>query len=227
MQITRKPYIIAIALFIFLLISTLPLTPQTRIVVTTDRDTIKNVSVETPKLPLIARLFPPSIGKGAYTIKVEVSKNGIVVFNSTLKDVAEKIFHSYSKKVKFAKITGPSSKFPNQKVGLKHVVKDKDIVEDLINESEQGFDLCKSTLKSISNMRNNLVIMLSNRLNKTISTLTILTVIITIPAAISGIYGMNLRLPLQQNPFAFFYILGFIIVSWTLFFVYFKARRII
>lgn len=49
--------------------------------------------------------------------------------NSTLKDVAEKILHGYSKKVKYAKITGPSSKFPEQKVGLSHIVKDKDVVE--------------------------------------------------------------------------------------------------
>ena len=49
--------------------------------------------------------------------------------NSTLQDVAEKILHGYSKKVKYAIITGPSCKFPNQKIGLKHVVKDKDIVE--------------------------------------------------------------------------------------------------
>tara|TARA_Y100000034_G_scaffold119741_1_gene161833 strand:- start:6034 stop:6951 length:918 start_codon:yes stop_codon:yes gene_type:complete len=49
--------------------------------------------------------------------------------NSTLKDVAEKILHGYSKKVKYAKITGPSAKFKEQKIGLKHVVKDKDVVE--------------------------------------------------------------------------------------------------
>jgi len=53
----------------------------------------------------------------------------VLHLNSTLEDVAEKILHSFSKKVKYAKITGPSSKFKNQKVGLKHVVKDKDIVE--------------------------------------------------------------------------------------------------
>lgn len=49
--------------------------------------------------------------------------------NSTLKDLAEKILHGYSKKVKYAKVTGPSAKFKDQKVGLKHFVKDKDIVE--------------------------------------------------------------------------------------------------
>ncbi len=49
--------------------------------------------------------------------------------NSTLKDVAEKILHGFSKNIKQARITGPSSKFPNQKVGLDHIVKDKDIIE--------------------------------------------------------------------------------------------------
>jgi|TARA_Y100000034_G_scaffold136471_1_gene213107 hypothetical protein len=49
--------------------------------------------------------------------------------NSTLSDVAEKILHGFSKKVKYAKVSGPSSKFLGQKVGLKHVLKDKDTVE--------------------------------------------------------------------------------------------------
>lgn len=53
----------------------------------------------------------------------------ILLPGSTLQDLAEKILHGYSKKVKYAKITGPSSKFIDQQVGLKHVVKDKDVVE--------------------------------------------------------------------------------------------------
>jgi ribosome-interacting GTPase 1 len=53
----------------------------------------------------------------------------VMHLNSTLKDVAEKIYKGFSLKVKEAKVTGPSSKFPNQKIGLSHVLKDKDIVE--------------------------------------------------------------------------------------------------
>ena len=49
--------------------------------------------------------------------------------DSTLEQVAEKILHGYSKRVKYAKIWGPSSKFSGQKIGLKHVVKDKDTIE--------------------------------------------------------------------------------------------------
>jgi len=43
--------------------------------------------------------------------------------------VAEKILHGFSKQVKETKIWGPSSKFAGQKVGLKHKLKDLDVVE--------------------------------------------------------------------------------------------------
>lgn len=49
--------------------------------------------------------------------------------NSTISDVAEKILKGFSKKIKQTRIWGPSSKFPGQIVGLKHKVKDLDIVE--------------------------------------------------------------------------------------------------
>ena len=49
--------------------------------------------------------------------------------NSTVKDIAEKIFHGFSLKIKETKIWGPSSKFPKQKVGLSHILKDLDVVE--------------------------------------------------------------------------------------------------
>lgn len=49
--------------------------------------------------------------------------------NSTVKDVAESILKGLSRKIKETRITGPSSKFSNQRVGLNHKLKDKDIVE--------------------------------------------------------------------------------------------------
>lgn len=47
---------------------------------------------------------------------------------STIKNLAEKIFPK-NIQIKEIKLTGPSSKFPNQKVGIEHILKDKDIVE--------------------------------------------------------------------------------------------------
>lgn len=49
--------------------------------------------------------------------------------DSRVIDVAEKILKGFSKNVKDTKIWGPSSKFAGQKVGLKHELKDLDIVE--------------------------------------------------------------------------------------------------
>ena len=49
--------------------------------------------------------------------------------NSLVRDVAEKIFHGLSSQIKETRITGPSGKFPNQVVGLKHKLKDMDVVE--------------------------------------------------------------------------------------------------
>ena len=49
--------------------------------------------------------------------------------NSTVENVAEKILKGMSKKIKKAKIWGPSSKFAGQPVGLEHVLKDKDTLE--------------------------------------------------------------------------------------------------
>jgi uncharacterized protein len=48
---------------------------------------------------------------------------------STIENVAEKILKGFSKKVKTIRIWGPSSKFPGQQVGLKHKLKDLDVVE--------------------------------------------------------------------------------------------------
>jgi len=49
--------------------------------------------------------------------------------DSTIKDIAEKILKGFSAKIKQTKIWGPSSKFSGQIVGLKHKLKDLDIVE--------------------------------------------------------------------------------------------------
>lgn len=55
----------------------------------------------------------------------------VLVRGSSVKDVAESILKGFSARVKETKLTGPSSKFPNQKVGLNHKLKDLDIVEFL------------------------------------------------------------------------------------------------
>ena len=71
----------------------------------------------------VVRVYTKEPGK-ARTNEPIVLKAG-----STVKDVAESILKGFSKKVKETRLTGPSGKFSNQKVGLNHRVKDLDVVE--------------------------------------------------------------------------------------------------
>jgi uncharacterized protein len=71
----------------------------------------------------VIRVYTKEPGKKA-------SKDPIVLSaGSRVRDVAEKILKGFSKRIKETRLTGPSGKFSNQRVGLKHVCKDKDVVE--------------------------------------------------------------------------------------------------
>jgi len=108
---------------------------------------------------------------------------------------------------------------------IKLIDDDKEQMEDLKIEARQGLDLCRASLKKISNLRNHLEVTLSNRLNKLITALTVFTILITVPAAISGIYGMNIALPLQNSQFIFYYILAAIVAIWGAFIFYLKHKN--
>jgi len=69
------------------------------------------------------RIYTKEPGKSPAKLPVVLPKG------STVRDVAESILKGFSQKVKETRITGPSSKFPNQRVGLNHKLKDLDIVE--------------------------------------------------------------------------------------------------
>jgi len=61
--------------------------------------------------------------------KQKSDKPAVLKSGATIYDVAESIFKGFSKQVKETRLTGPSGKFSNQRVGMNHVCKDMDIVE--------------------------------------------------------------------------------------------------
>jgi len=71
----------------------------------------------------VIRVFTKEPGKPKTNLPIVLPEN------STVKDAAEYIRKRFSKQVKETRLTGPSSKFPNQRVGLSHKLKDLDIIE--------------------------------------------------------------------------------------------------
>lgn len=61
--------------------------------------------------------------------------------------------------------------------------------------------------------------------NNNIGVLTILTVIIWIMTMISGIYGMNIPLPWQEHPWAFLFLMGFMLLLAMVTILVFKRKK--
>ena len=62
----------------------------------------------------------------------------------------------------------------------------------------------------------------SNDINDTINLLTIVTIFISIPTLITSFYGMNINLPMQNNPSLLLYLGGIIVF---IYFILFRALR--
>ncbi|HRZ86012.1 MAG TPA: magnesium transporter CorA family protein [Candidatus Paceibacterota bacterium] len=104
---------------------------------------------------------------------------------------------------------------------------DKELIEDLIIDMNQTSEMTNLSLKTISNMRSYYSTTVSNKLNDTITLLTILTVFLNVPLIITGIYGMNIALPLQNNYHVISILLSIVVVVWIVLFIFFKIKKVI
>jgi magnesium transporter len=86
---------------------------------------------------------------------------------------------------------------------------DEDIVEDLLLNNEQSIEAIRSNLRSVSNIRDAYSAISTNNLNRTITLLTLATVVIALPNVFFGMYGMNIKLPFQGSAIAYPLIVGF------------------
>lgn len=92
---------------------------------------------------------------------------------------------------------------------------DVEFMEDLVIDNGQLIDSARSVLKTIQNVRSATEAILANNLNTTIKTLTIMTILLTIPTIVASLYGMNVELPFGDYKYAFGGVLAVIIASVT------------
>lgn len=109
----------------------------------------------------------------------------------------------------------PTNAWLNQVTGgnfMQLYKEDIALMEDLMIANSQLVDSARSVMKTIQNVRGASEAILTNRLNATIQTLTVLTILLTIPTIISSIFGMNVPLPGANEPYMFAAILAAIFV---------------
>ncbi len=102
---------------------------------------------------------------------------------------------------------------------------DKELVEDLSIDFEQLIARCKSLLRTITNVRDSYSAVMNTRLNETIQLLTVMTVALTVPTMLAGLFGMNVPLPDADSPYIFWQIITVSAVSALAIAAYFLRSR--
>ncbi|MDQ0362096.1 magnesium transporter CorA family protein [Breznakia pachnodae] len=93
---------------------------------------------------------------------------------------------------------------------------EKEQFEDALIEARQLVEMTKlasQILQQLSGTYNNV---LNNNLNDTMKVLTALSILLTIPTIISGFFGMNMPLPLENEPFGWIVTIVLAFVLWLL-----------
>ncbi len=98
---------------------------------------------------------------------------------------------------------------------------EKDFLDDLIIETSQALETANTYTNILVSTLDAFASIISNNQNEVLKRLTTLTIFLSIPVLIASIYGMNVPLPFQQSPYAFwipvlicFFILGFALYNY-------------
>lgn len=102
---------------------------------------------------------------------------------------------------------------------------DRDLVEDIMLSTSELIELTKSRLRSVVNIRQAYDAIATNNLNLTFRRLTSIAIFLAIPTVFTGLYGMNVGLPLQDYRYSFLIVIVVILVTMMLFVRYFRRRR--
>lgn len=101
--------------------------------------------------------------------------------------------------------------------------RDQEALNDTILHMKQLLSGVKSHVLTIASIRNAYSTIANNTLNRRMKTLTVFTVLITLPNVFFGMYGMNVILPFQEEGWAYSFIVLFTIL--LVFAVYTLAKR--
>ncbi len=100
---------------------------------------------------------------------------------------------------------------------IQHVIRmfeeDEDFLEDVIIEYKQAIDMVEMYTRILSSMLEIFSNIISNNLNRVMKFLAGVTIVMSVPTMISGLWGMNVPVPLASEEYGFFFVatLAFII----------------
>lgn len=109
------------------------------------------------------------------------------------------------------------------------IVKDEDLsdlFEDIIIDNSQALEMSNVYTNILNGTMDAYGSIISNNLNITIRRLTLITIVLMVPTLVASFYGMNINMPFQQHPDAFYFILVISIVLSLAVVLYFQRKRL-
>lgn len=89
---------------------------------------------------------------------------------------------------------------------IKLYEEDEDILEDAIIENKQAIEMSKIYSDILNGTMDAYASIISNNLNGVMKFLTSITIILSIPTMVASFWGMNVKVPMQDNIYGFFII---------------------
>ena len=99
------------------------------------------------------------------------------------------------------------------------------LLEDIFTECRQAVEMANIYSDILSGMMDAFASVISNNLNIVMRLLTSITIILTIPVLVASFFGMNVRVPMQNSPYAFLVVIALSLALSTAAVIYFVKRR--
>lgn len=102
---------------------------------------------------------------------------------------------------------------------------DEDLLEDVITENQQAIEMVNIAQNILSSLMDAFASIISNNLNVVMKILAAVTILLSLPTIVTSYFGMNVNLPLQDNPIMWIYILVLSVVLVVLTAMIFLRRK--
>ncbi len=113
---------------------------------------------------------------------------------------------------------------------IKQYPEDRELLDDVMVENKQAIEMSNIYRDIINGTREYMSTIINNRLNNVMKFLAAITIVMSIPTIISGLYGMNVSgkwMPLSETPYGFTIICGITLVICLIIALILKKKKML
>lgn len=143
-------------------------------------------------------------------LKMSNIQNSLVYFNTAIR--ANELLVAKLKRVDFLELESE---------------RDRDLLEDVMIDNSQALEMSMVYTNILNSAMDTFASMISNNLNNVMRRLTSITIILMIPTLVASFYGMNMPLPFEKSPAAFWGALMVSLILALLVIYYMRKKRML